>query len=138
MKLTVFFEGEFWVGVVEHEEDGRLKACRYVFGAEPYDAEVLGFIHGPMMPLLARTETAAEAAGPLRRRERVNPKRLAREAAKEMQRKGVGSAAQEALRLELEHRKAVRKTVTKAEREAEKERKRELAVQKAKAKHRGR
>jgi hypothetical protein len=46
--------------------------------------------------------------------------------------------AQEALKLELEHRKKVRKVLSREQREAEKERKREIARQKAKAKHRGR
>ncbi|WP_127490287.1 YjdF family protein [Paenibacillus ehimensis] len=137
MKLTVYFEGEFWVGVTEHEADGKVKASRYVFGSEPYDAEVMEFVQFRMLPLLAQTSVGV-SVDTVARRGRVNPKRLAREAAREMERKGVRSAAQEALRLELEHRKKTRKIVSREQREAEKERKREIAIQKAKAKHRGR
>ena len=33
--LTVYHDGQFWVGLAEHVEDGRYGAARIVFGAEP-------------------------------------------------------------------------------------------------------
>lgn len=39
-RLTVYFDDPFWVGVYERQENGRLSACRLVFGAEPKDYEV--------------------------------------------------------------------------------------------------
>lgn len=42
--LTVFHDGQFWVGVVEHIEGKKLGAARIVFGAEPSDEEVLRFV----------------------------------------------------------------------------------------------
>lgn len=136
MKLTVFFESEFWVGVVEDVNDGKLKAFRYVFGAEPHDAEALEFVHDRLPQLLRGA--SCDVAVKVEPARRVNPKRLARQAALEIQRKGVSSAAQQALQLELEHRKKERRLVTREQREQEKERKREIARLKAKAKHRGR
>jgi hypothetical protein len=44
MKLTVLFNGQFWEGIVEIDCCGHFKAIRYIFGAEPQDAEVLEFI----------------------------------------------------------------------------------------------
>ena len=35
--LTVYHDGQFWVGLAEHVEDGRYGAARIVFGAEPSD-----------------------------------------------------------------------------------------------------
>ncbi|MGN0034240.1 MAG: DUF2992 family protein [Coriobacteriales bacterium] len=35
--LTIYHGGQFWVGVVEHVEDGRYGACRIVFSADPRD-----------------------------------------------------------------------------------------------------
>ena len=32
--LTVYHDGQFWVGLAEHVEDGRYGAARIVFGAE--------------------------------------------------------------------------------------------------------
>ncbi|WP_141336284.1 YjdF family protein [Paenibacillus sp. tmac-D7] len=137
MQLTVYRDGEFWVGVAEEEADGRYKACRHVFGAEPHEAEVLEFINAALPRLFRRTASSVEA--PIfTERGRINPKRLAREAAKEMERQGIRDLAKAALMAELEHRKKTRKVASREQKEADKARKREIAVQKAKAKHRGR
>lgn len=37
--LTVYHDGQFWVGLAEHVEDGRYGAARIVFDAEPLDAQ---------------------------------------------------------------------------------------------------
>ena len=44
VKLTVFFEGPFWVGVFERVSEGKLTVCKVTFGAEPKDGEVWEFI----------------------------------------------------------------------------------------------
>ncbi|MCY7484911.1 MULTISPECIES: YjdF family protein [Paenibacillus] len=136
MKLTVFFEGPFWIGIVEDTVHGRLKACRHVFGAEPKDAEVLEFVEVFMMPLIERvTQTAVGAQEQLRR---INPKRLARRAAMEMKQRGISTQSQEALRLDYESRKKERTCRSREEREALQEKKRSIRIQKRKEKHRGR
>ncbi|WP_409345835.1 YjdF family protein [Paenibacillus sp. MBLB4367] len=136
MKLTVYFAGDFWVGIVEEQADGKLRACRHIFGAEPHDAEVLEFVERQMLHCLEATSQSVAHADTARRS--INSKRLARQAAAEMARSGVSTYAQEALKSELEHRKRIRKSETREERELLRERKREIARQKAKAKHRGR
>ncbi|NEZ45071.1 DUF2992 family protein [Paenibacillus alvei] len=136
MKLTVFFEGPFWIGIVEDTVHGRLKACRHVFGAEPKDAEVLEFVEVFMMPLMERvTQTAVGAQEQLRR---INPKRLARRAVMEMKQRGISTQSQEALRLDYESRKKERTCRSREEREALQEKKRSIRIQKRKEKHRGR
>lgn len=136
MKLTVYFAGDYWVGVAEETSGGRLKAVRHIFGAEPKDGEVLEYVlHRLNKQLDEATQTVAVGA-PAERR--VNPKRLARQAALELKRQGISSKAQEALKLELEHRKKERRIATREQQEADKARKREIARQKAKDKHRGR
>ena len=35
--LTVYHDGQFWVGLAEHVEGGRYGVTRIVFGAEPSD-----------------------------------------------------------------------------------------------------
>lgn len=42
--LTVYHDGQFWVGLAEHVEDGRYGAARIVFGAEPSNEEILRFV----------------------------------------------------------------------------------------------
>jgi len=134
--MTVFHDGSYWVAVLEEAWNGRLKAARHLFGKEPSDAEMMDFVLHHMNALFARVTRhtdASDAALPRR-----SPKRLAREAAAELKRQGASTRAQEALKLELEHRKQERRIISRAQREALKERKRELARMKAKARHRGR
>ncbi|WP_232515684.1 YjdF family protein [Aeribacillus pallidus] len=111
MKLTVFYDGQFWIGVVEQKEGEAIKAVRYVFGSEPKDDEVLAFVNGPMLSLLHKCRTTT--AVPLEMKKRKNPKRLQREAAKEMKTRPLSTYAQTALQLELEHRKKERKVLRK-------------------------
>ncbi|PZD96563.1 DUF2992 domain-containing protein [Paenibacillus sambharensis] len=138
MKLTVFFdEGmKYWVGVLEQEENSRLKVSRHIFGSEPKDAEVMYFVQKIMMPLIERATQTSE--GGHRRLNRGNPKRLARQAAKELAQRGVSTRAQEAIKLEMECRKKQRKEFSRQQLEEEKERKYQLRIQKAKLKRRGR
>jgi hypothetical protein len=82
MKLTVYHDGQYWVGVVEVTDNGKLKAGRYVFGSEPKDQEILAFIHRNMDEVTNRLSQAVDMK-PSRKR-RVNPKRLAGQAAREM------------------------------------------------------
>ncbi len=43
--FTVLFEGPFWIGLYEREENGLYAACKVTFGAEPSDAEVYAFLN---------------------------------------------------------------------------------------------
>ena len=43
-RLTVFFEGPFWVGVFEHISERKLTVCKVTFGAEPKDYEIYDFV----------------------------------------------------------------------------------------------
>lgn len=75
--LTVYHDGQFWVGLAEHVEDGRYGAARIVFGAEPSNEEILRFVVGKWAKLSFFGHDSTEASKPAK-----NPKRRAREAAK--------------------------------------------------------
>jgi len=137
MKLTVYYDDQFWVGVVEEQLDNELKAARYIFGPEPHDSEILWFVNHKMTELLANTRSlkCSEKPGAGKR---INPKRLARQVAKEIQHKGITTASQEAIQADLESRKKEKQTLSKWQREEISRRKREIAVRKAKEKHKGR
>lgn len=136
MKLTVYYEGPYWVGVVQEEAEGKVRAGRCIFGSEPADAEVLEFISEQLAPLME--SMTAEVEGKQMPTRRVNPKRLQRLAAEESRSHGVGTYAEQAIKLQMEERKQLKRVIGKAQREEMKERKREIARQKAKDKHRGR
>lgn len=135
MKLTVYYDGQFWVGVVEVNDNGKLKAGRYIFGSEPKDSEILEFIHENIDEVTNKLSQEVDIKTSSDRR--ANPKRLSRLVARELKMKGISSYAQEALKLEHEKRKKERQVFTRQQREEMKKRKQEIRRQKAKAKHRG-
>ena len=75
--LTVYHDGQFWIGLAEHVESGRYGVARIVFGAEPSDEEILHFITGKWAKLSFFGDDHAKANEPAR-----NPKRRVREASK--------------------------------------------------------
>lgn len=44
LRLTVFFDEPFWVGVFERLDGDTLSVCKVTFGAEPKDYEVWEFV----------------------------------------------------------------------------------------------
>ncbi|ATH92551.1 hypothetical protein ACH95_10450 [Bacillus glycinifermentans] len=136
MKLTIYYDGQFWVGIVEIVQEGKLKAFRHLFGKEPKDSEVLHFVYHQLTGLISQAEkeglsVKAEA------NKRINPKRLQRLVSKEMKTAGMSTKAQQAIKQELDAKKAMKKRLNKQQRDIEKEQKYLLRKQKAKEKHRG-
>ena len=135
MYLTVYFDGQFWIGLVQQQDAGGLRVARHVFGAEPSDIEVLQFVLCDSLAVLASATAAVSIEAVIK--PIANPKRAAREAAKVMRQPVVSTKAQAALKLQHEQHKQARQQHSKIEREAEAERKREIARQKAKQRQRG-
>ena len=132
-KLTVYFVDPFWVGVFERIENGKLSVCKVTFGAEPKDYEVWAFVlkhYSQLKFSPAVSVTVKKEAG--------SPKRLQREVRKQAALPGIGTKAQQALQLQREENKLIRKTISRQQREAEKQRLFELKQQKRKEKHKGR
>lgn len=95
--LTVYHDGQFWVGLAEHVEGGRYGVARIVFGAEPSDEEILRFVTSKWAKLSFFGDKAMETSKPAK-----NPKRRAREAAKVLKRPAVSTKAQQALAAQRE------------------------------------
>ena len=89
--LTVYHDGQFWVGLAEHVEDGRYGVARIVFGTEPSDEEILQFVASKWEKLSFFGDEPTEASKPAR-----NPKRRAREAAKALKQPAMSTKAQQA------------------------------------------
>ena len=132
-KLTVFFEEPFWVGVFERVSDGKLSVCKVTFGAEPKDYEIYDFVLKNYYQLRFSPAVATDVKEAGR-----NPKRVQREAQKQIQNTGIGTKSQQALKLQQEQLKTKRRAASREQREAEKQRQFELKQQKRKEKHRGR
>ena len=131
-KLTVYFEEPFWVGVFERTEDGKLSVAKVIFGAEPKDYEVQEYIQQYYFSL--KFSPAVETVVKDIKR---NPKRMQREAKKQMLETGIGTKSQQALILQQEQNKQVRKERSRKKKEAEEQRMFELKQQKKREKHKG-
>lgn len=131
-RLTVYFEDPFWVGVFERIENGKLSATKVTFGAEPKDYEVQEFVSRHYYHLKFSPAIKTEVKDV-----KKNPKRAQRDAKKQTLEKGIGTKSQQALKLQHEENKIVRKELSKAQREAECARLFALKQQKKKEKHKG-
>ncbi|RXZ53424.1 DUF2992 family protein [Senegalimassilia faecalis] len=130
--LTVFHDGQFWVGLAEHVEDGRHGAARIVFGAEPSDEEILQLVTSKWAKLAFFGHDSTEASRPAK-----NPKRRAREAAKALKRPAMSPKAQQALANQQETMKRESAQARSQRRADEAEARFEQRKLKRKQKHRG-
>ena len=129
-KLTVYFEEPFWVGVFERIEDGKLSVAKATFGAEPKDYEVQEYIQKYYFSL--KFSPAVETIVKDIKR---NPKRMQREAKKQMLETGIGTKSQQALKLQQEQNKQEHKERSRKKKEAEEQRMFELKQQRKREKH---
>lgn len=133
-RLTVLFEAPFWVGLYERWDQGCYTVCKITFGAEPKDYDVYDFLLSNWHRLVFSPSLASAQES----HRRINPKRMQREIHAQVKNKGIGTKAQQALKLQQEANKAQRVQRSKEQREAEKERQFALRQAKKKAKHKGR
>ncbi|MCM3639858.1 YjdF family protein [Priestia aryabhattai] len=136
MSLTIYHDGQFWVGIIEVVEDGKLRAFRYVFGTEPKDTEIFDFIYYKLLNIINQSvHSGIDVEG--KSDKKINPKRLQRQVAKQINKVGVSTKAQEAMKQEYEEMKKSKKKSAKQYREELKDQKYLMKKQKAKAKHKG-
>ena len=131
-RLTVYFEDPFWVGAFERIEHGKISVTKVTFGAEPKDYEIQEFIlkNYYNLQFSPTLDTVVKEA-------KKNPKRMQREVKKQMQEKGIGTKSQQALKLQQEQNKLVRKERKRERKEEEALRRFTLKQQKKREKHKG-
>lgn len=133
LKLTVYFEDPFWVGVFERTQNGTLSVCKITFGAEPKDYAVHAYVLRHFYEL--RFSPALSAG---QRVQCSNPKRRQRQAQKQLSGAGVGTKSMQALAAQREQLKTERKQQSRAQQEAEQQRRFEQKQRKKLEKHKGR
>lgn len=132
--LTILFEAPFWIGLYERMDHGRYEVCKITFGSEPKDYEVQEFLLKNWHRL--KFSPPIQAASIIERK--INPKRMQREIHSQLQEKGIGTKAQQALKLQHEQCKLEKKAKNREKKEADKDRQFAIRQEKRKAKHRGR
>lgn len=71
MELSIFYNGQFFVALVEYKMENKSKFIQYTFGNEPDDIEVLDFIHHQLMKMIDDVQTIVYTKNISRK---VNPK----------------------------------------------------------------
>ena len=135
---TLYFDGRFWVVVIERHEAGRVRAVRIVFGAQPSDAELYEFLLAHANALTRRLdETAVVPAGPEHQPKRPNPKRAQRQASRLARQAHPSTASQAAIHADRERSAQRRAADAKQKKRKAADDKRRLKRAKARARHRG-
>lgn len=132
--FTIMFEAPFWIGIYERFDEGQYEVCKITFGAEPKDYEVYEFLLKNWNNLKFSPPIKSEMA----EEKKINPKRMQREINDQLQDRGMGTKAQQALKLQHEQNKLERKSKSREQKKLEKERQYALRSEKKKEKHRGR
>jgi hypothetical protein len=133
VKLTVYFEEPFWVGIFERCFGDKYEVAKIVFGAEPKDFEVYDIINSTYYDIpFGRASLETEISN-----KKINPKRLQKKIKDEVNSAGVGTKAQIAMKLQIEAKKVERKKTSKEIVEEDKRRKFEQKQQKKREKHKG-
>ena len=122
--LTIMFENPFWIGLYERIDGEKYEVCKLTFGSEPKDYEVYEFMLKNWKDLKFSPPVKVE----MHKEQKANPKRLQREINSQLENKGIGTKAQQALQLQREQSKTERKIKSKEQREAEKERQYALSL----------
>ena len=131
--LTVYHDGQFWVGMFERVEDGMLSVCRVVFGAEPSNEQLLQFVVYRFARLQFTEPVHHETP-----KMSGNPKRRQREVSRELKQRGPSTKAQLVLSEQRETMAKARKAETRERRDQMKQERYEQRREKRKQKHRGR
>ena len=135
--FTVYFDGQFWVGLLESEDEGGLVVARHVFGSEPNNGELLDFMlndFAKLRRLATPLRSQGTAVAPTSRV--LNPKRAQREALREQSRP-VSTRAQAAFAAALKASASDAKSLSREERREDAVRRFELRVEKKKKKRAG-
>lgn len=140
--LTVFYDGQFYVGIYDRTEGGKLSSARVIFGAEPKNGEIYDFTLKNYYSLPfggeARTREAGDGENTGTGFGRMNPKRMIREAARQIKNAGRSTRSQQALQEAREKLREEKSLERRETRELEEKRRRLLKEKKKKEKHRGR
>lgn len=136
MKLTIFFDGSFWCGLVEDEDDGKMKVLKHVFGPEPKDTEVLAFVNTQLLAEMVKVSSVSMAYKQVNEH-RINPKRLQRLVNKEKNQLVYSTKAQIAMQKSIEIKKTQRQKAAKAQKQEEAQRRFQLKQEKKLQKKKG-
>lgn len=143
MKLTVYFDGSLWCGLIEYEgENNDYRAFKHIFGPEPKNAEIERFVYMDLNILVDQNDFRWNSNKNIMEIEvqtgKINPKRMQRKINKEKKKKiGISTKAQKAIGESRSQNKIFKKTKNKQDREEEQKIRFEKKMQKKHKKRKG-
>ncbi len=135
MKLTVFFDGQFWIGLIERQSESKHYSSLFTFGEEPGDSQIFEFVNNDLLKIINKQSEFVSAD--YLQFKKISPKRQKRIASKELKTNPLSTKSQEAIQKQLEQDKKERKIISKEKREEKLQYKREKSIEKRKQKHKG-
>ena len=102
MKLTIFHDGQFFVGLIEYKQQKKLFFVKYVFGTEPDSKTIFKFINQRLLKLIDNSKASTKTK---KSKNKINPKKLQRKVAKEKKKHPITTQSQQALKKEQELKK---------------------------------
>lgn len=139
MKFTVYFDGAFWVGLIEYYEDSGFKVFQYPFGKEPNEEDILKFIDHQLIILMNKYKNIETSIDNVKKhsKKKVNPKRMQREISKAKKKPVLSTKSQEAMKEIQQDMKLERKKRRKEYYKELKEKKFRLKQKKRREKKKG-
>lgn len=140
IKLTVLFDGTFWIGIIERVVDHKLEVSKITFGKEPKEIEIYDFLLHRYQylsfcdPVDISTKHKKEI---FQLEKMINPKRMQR-LVKRKNIQTIGTRSKQALKLQHAQNKIRRKTISKQRKEEQSKLKFEIKRKKRIQKHKGR
>ena len=131
--LTIYFDGQFYIGLFERIENNKISVCKYIFGAEPKDYEVYELVLNKYYSLRFSPTVEIERK-PI---DLKNPKTRQRKIKKTIANIEIGTKSQQAIKKQIEERKIERKVNSKVRKEQMLEYKFQERQKKKKEKHKG-
>ena len=119
--FTVFFDGTFYRGVYERYDGIKYEVCKIIFGKEPKDYEIYNF----MLRNFAKMRFSPYLLSDAHAEKHINPKRMQRLIKKQTVNSGIGTKAQQAIKLMHEQNKILSK---KSRRLKENEKKEQIFI----------
>lgn len=133
VRLTIYFNGTFWVGVFERTIDNNLQVASYLFKTEPKEIEIYNLILYNYNSIKFSKKTISED----NIEKCLSPKRMKRLVKKQVV-KSIGTKSQQLLKEQYQENKIKRKVTNKLKKEEKEKIKFELKQSKRIEKHKGR
>ncbi|MEI5994880.1 YjdF family protein [Enterococcus sp. 4G2_DIV0659] len=141
MKLTVYFDGTLWCGLIEYAgKNDDYRVFKHIFGPEPKNAEIEHFVNWDLSLLVDRNDYKWSSIKNISEKElpkgKINPKRMQRKINKEKN-IGISTKAQKTISESRSQYKILKKKQSKKDKEEEKKERFEKKMQKKYKKRKG-